>query len=202
MFSLSFVSRNFLISFFISSVTCWVFRSVLFNLHVFVFLTVFFLYVISNLIVLWLEKMLDMISIFLNLLRFDLWPKMCSILKNVTYALEKKVYPSAFGWNVPKVSEVAQSCLTLWDPMDCSLPGFSIHGTFQARIPEWVAISFSRESSPPRDQTQFSCIVGRRFTLWATREACMQMWIQDMAPNRWPLQHSHWPEWYHSVSPR
>ena len=41
------------------------------------------------------------------------------------------------------ISEVIQSCLTLWDPMDCSLPGFSIHGIFQARVLEWVAISFS-----------------------------------------------------------
>ena len=70
-----------------------------------------------------------------------------------------------------KWSEVAQSCPTLWDPMDCSLPGFSVHGIFQARILEWVAISFSRGSSWPRDQTQVSCIAGRRFTLWATREA-------------------------------
>ena len=48
-------------------------------------------------------------------------------------------------------SEVAQLCLTLCDPMDCSLPGSSIHGIFQARILEWVAISFSRGSSQPRD---------------------------------------------------
>ena len=45
---------------------------------------------------------------------------------------------------VKSKSEVAQSCLTLSDPMDCSLPGSSIHGIFQARILEWVAISFSR----------------------------------------------------------
>ena len=48
-------------------------------------------------------------------------------------------------------SEVAQSCLTLCDPMDCSLPGCSVHGIFQARILEWDAISFSRRSSRPRD---------------------------------------------------
>ena len=72
MFSLSFVSRNFLISLLISSVTCWLFRNVLFNLHVFVFLTVFSLQLLSSFIVLWLEMMLDMISIFLNLLKFDL----------------------------------------------------------------------------------------------------------------------------------
>ena len=44
-------------------------------------------------------------------------------------------------------SEVAQLCLTLWDPMDCSLPGSSVHEIFQARVLEWVAISFSRQSS-------------------------------------------------------
>ena len=69
-------------------------------------------------------------------------------------------------------SEVAQSCLTLRDPVDCGLPGFSIHGILQARILEWVAISFSRGSSQPKDQTQASHIGGRRrFNLWATREA-------------------------------
>ena len=44
---------------------------------------------------------------------------------------------------VKSESEVAQSCLTLSDPVDCSLPGSSIHGIFQARVPEWVAIAFS-----------------------------------------------------------
>ena len=68
-------------------------------------------------------------------------------------------------------SEVTQSCPTLCNPMDCSLPGFSIHGIFQATVPEWVAISFSRVSSQPRDQTWVSHIAGRCFTLWATREA-------------------------------
>ena len=47
-------------------------------------------------------------------------------------------------------SEVAQSCPTFCDPMDCSLRGFSVHGIFQARVLEWGAISFSRGSSPPR----------------------------------------------------
>ena len=49
------------------------------------------------------------------------------------------------------ISEVAQSCLSLCDPMDYSLAGSSIHGIFQARILEWGAISFSRRSSRPRD---------------------------------------------------
>ena len=68
-------------------------------------------------------------------------------------------------------SEVAQSCPTLCDPVDCILPGSSVHGILQARILEWVAISFSRGSSQPRDQTWVSHIAGRRFNLWATREA-------------------------------
>ena len=71
-------------------------------------------------------------------------------------------------------SEVAQSCRTLCDPMDCSLPGFSVHGIFQARVLEWIAISFSRGSSRPRDRTWISHIGGRRFNLWATREAHKQ----------------------------
>ena len=53
--------------------------------------------------------------------------------------------------------------------MDCSLPGSSIHGILQARILEWVAISFSRGSSRPRDWTQVSRIAGRHFNLWATK---------------------------------
>ena len=71
---------------------------------------------------------------------------------------------------------VAKSCLTLRDPMDCSLPGSSAHGIFQARILEWVAVSFSRGSSQPRDQICISCI------------------------DRWILYHcanweAHWKEW-------
>ena len=62
-------------------------------------------------------------------------------------------------------SEVIQSRLTLHDPMDCGLPGSSVHGIFQARVLECVAISFSRESSQPNNQTQVSCITGRFFGL-------------------------------------
>ena len=74
-----------------------------------------------------------------------------------------------FGkWKCRKL--VAQSCLTLCDPMDYSPPGSSVHGIFQARVLEWVAIFFSRGSSQPRDRTWVSHIVSRRFTDWATRE--------------------------------
>ena len=66
-------------------------------------------------------------------------------------------------------SEVVQLCLTLCD-MDCSLPGSFVHGVFQARVLEWVAISFTRGSSWPREWTQVFRLAGRRFTVWATRE--------------------------------
>jgi len=74
-------------------------------------------------------------------------------------------------WRRVKWSEVAQLYLTLCDPLDCSLPGSSIHGSFQARVLEWVAIAFSRGSSLPMDRTRVLHIIGRRFTIWATREA-------------------------------
>ena len=63
-------------------------------------------------------------------------------------------------------------------PVDCSPPGSSVHGILQARILEWVAISFSRGSSQPRDQTQVSHIAGRHFNLCATREAEYIVYIQ------------------------
>ena len=65
------------------------------------------------------------------------------------------------------ISEVAQLCQTLWDPMDYSLWGSSVRGIFQARVLERIAISFSRGSSRPRNQTWVSRIAGRRFTVWA-----------------------------------
>ena len=87
--------------------------------------------------------------------------------------------------------EVSQSYPTLCNPVDCSLPGFSIHGILQARILEWVTISFSRGSSWPRDGTQVSLIGGRCFNLWATREACWVaqlcltlLWLHGLQPSR------------------
>ena len=66
---------------------------------------------------------------------------------------------------------VTQLCPTLCDPMDCSLPGSSVHGILQERILEWVVIPFSRGFLWPRDRTQVFHIAGRFFTIWATREA-------------------------------
>ena len=71
--------------------------------------------------------------------------------------------------DLSETSEVAQSWPTLCDPMDCSLPGSSIHGIFQARVLEWVAICFSRAPSQPRDWTRVSHIAG-----WANREAIIK----------------------------
>ena len=63
---------------------------------------------------------------------------------------------SALSFHLDSENEVAQSCPTLYNPVDYSLPGSSIHWILQARILEWVAISSARGSSPPRDQTQVS----------------------------------------------
>ena len=97
---------------------------------------------------------------------------------------QKNIYSCFFDFiNYPKASDcvkwsevkVAQSCLTLCDRMD-----YTVHGILQARILEWVAFLFSRGSSQPRDQTQVSCIAGRFFTRWATKEA-QEFW------SGWPI---------------
>ena len=63
-----------------------------------------------------------------------------------------------------------KSCSTLCNSMDCSPPGFSVHGILQAKILEWVAMPSSKGSSRPRE-TQVSGLAGRFFSIWATREA-------------------------------
>ena len=66
------------------------------------------------------------------------------------------------------------------------VPGSSIHGILQARILEWVAISFSRVSSPSGDQTQTSCIVGRFFTIWATGKPLQSSGVcSNLCPLSW-----------------
>ena len=87
-------------------------------------------------------------------------------------------------WNVKVV--VAQACLTLRNSMDCSPPGFSVHGIFQARILEWVAMPSSTGSSRPRDWTRVSSIAGGfdslRWTMldsWSTKK---KIWLWDQGP--------------------
>ena len=88
-----------------------------------------------------------------------------------------------------------QSCLTLCDPMDCSSPVSSVHGISQARILEWVSISYSTGSSRPRDRTDVSCIscIGRQILYqWATWEAPQRI----LNANDWligSLPHSYLP---------
>ena len=81
---------------------------------------------------------------------------------------------------------VAQSSLTLCNPMDCSPQGSSAYGIFPARILEWVVIPFSRESSQPKDQTQVSCIAGRFFTIRDTGKPYNCMWVYNyLRLRRW-----------------
>ena len=84
---------------------------------------------------------------------------------NYTAQLYLRLFWKLFYLVNQSESEVAQSCPTLCSPMDCSPPGSSVHRIFQERVLEWVAISFSRESSQPRDRTQVSHIVDRHFTI-------------------------------------
>ena len=83
--------------------------------------------------------------------------------------------PSLFPPAPPCI--LTQSCLTVCDPMDHSPPGSSFYGIFQARILEWVAISFSRWFFPPRNLIQVSCITGKFFTKWAMRKSQILEWI-------------------------
>ena len=138
MFLFSFVSGYFFISSLISSVIHWSFGSILFSLHVALQFFFFSLQLISNLMALWLEKMPDMISAFLNLSRLALWLSMRSVLVNVPCSLEKNVYSAAFAWNTLCCCPVAQLCPTLCDPLDCRTPGFPVLHCLQEFAPTHV----------------------------------------------------------------
>ena len=92
-----------------------------------------------------------------------------AFLLEITNFKREGFYFLWWSWNVLVL--VSQSCVTLGDPMDCSLPDSSVHVILQAMTLEWVAILFSRGSSQPRDQTLVSCIAGGFFTIWATKGA-------------------------------
>ena len=122
-----------------------------------------------------------------------------SFLPTLTKVIFRKFKPYSYSFSpgkenpslVPKMwaggggGLVTKSCPTL-RPHGCSLLGSSVHVILQARIQEWVAISFSRGSSWPRDWTWVSCIAGRFFTIWATREA-HPFWRQQ-AKRSWASQ--------------
>ena len=82
------------------------------------------------------------------------------------------------------------SCVRLFATHGLYLPGSSIHGIFQARLLQWVAISFSRGFSQPRDRTQVSCIAGRLFTIWATRGLLKWKWSHS-ARSKWQVNLSY-----------
>ena len=85
------------------------------------------------------------------------YPQICAIIITVSFRII--------------ISDLESVILTLCDSMDCRLPGSSVHGIFQARILNWGAISHPRGFSRLKDQTIVSCIAGRFFNVWATREA-------------------------------
>ena len=88
------------------------------------------------------------------------------ILVNVIHHIRVRVrvrWKERDGSILSSCGSVAKSCPALWDPMDHHLPGSSVHGILQARILEWVAISFSRGSAWPSDRTQISCTAGEFF---------------------------------------
>ena len=90
------------------------------------------------------------------------------------------------------------------NPMDCNRPGSSVHGILQARILEWVVISFSRGASPSRDEAQVSCIEAGCFTILAIRESppSKEAWVKSMdyhnGSQKWG--HKMWIEYSKSSS--
>ena len=107
--------------------------------------------------------------------------RVASILTSVTLCLfylllniKKYIFYDVYSFCLTSLAHrclVTKLCLTLLRPMDCSPPGSSVHGILQARILEWIANSFSRGSSPPRDWTSVSCTGRQILYRWATREA-------------------------------
>ena len=87
------------------------------------------------------------------------------------YVKKKEAILISLNWHVYVVVQLLSS-LQLCDPLDCSPPGSSLHGILQARVLEWVALSFFRGSSQPRDQTCVSFIGRQILYQWVTWEAC------------------------------
>ena len=116
------------------------------------------LYIITDLMEMGLSKLQEMVKDKKNLVCFSPWGHKESDMNELNWT------ELIFGSMEVKS---AQSCPTLCNPMN-----YTVHGILQARILEWVAISFSRASSWPRDQIQVSRIAGRRFHLWARETAC------------------------------
>ena len=108
----------------------------------------------------WTEEPAGLQSIGLQRVGHD-WSDLARIYINYVKALKINKSRQTLKANML----VAQSCLILCNPMDCSPPGSSVQGILQARILEWVAMPFSRQSCWPRDRTWVSYIAGRFFTI-------------------------------------
>ena len=114
----------------------------------------------------WTTK--EVLLVIVNLLQYLIYKLKFIIVWMGFGAIWGSSYVSPSGNGCVHACSVAQSCLTLCDPMDCSPPGSSVHGILQARILEWVAISSSRGSSQPRVPTCISCIGRQMLYHWAT----------------------------------
>ena len=110
--------------------------------------------------------------------------KATPLFQNLKFITPKLVLPTNVYSLLKKCKLVTQSRLSLYKPMDGSPPGSSVHGNLQEGILEWVSISFSSGSPPPRDWTSVSCIAGIFFSVWATREThCIHYWAPcQMSP--------------------
>ena len=107
------------------------------------------------------------------------------------------VLAARLGFFPGKWYEVAQLCPTLCDSVDCSLPGSSVHGIFQARILEWVAISFSRGSSRPKDRTQVSCTAADSLPSEPPGKfSSLGVLLSRLnyCHESWHLEHQHWSQ--------
>ena len=101
-------------------------------------------------------------------------------LSQVAAAAEWIVWGLSFHPHMLCSRSVTQSCLTLWDPMDCSPPGPSVHGS-QAKRLQWDIISYSRGSSPPRDRTHISCIFCHSLLLLPSIFSCIRAFSNELA---------------------
>ena len=106
-------------------------------------------------------------------------PMKSRVSENLTsYSLPSPPKMSSSFDSTATVASVNQSCPNLCSPMDCSPPGFSVHGILQARLLEWVTFSSSRGSSPSRDQTRVSfvfCIGRQNITTELPGKPCSQI---------------------------
>ena len=108
------------------------------------------------------------------------WKAICKIVLN-EIGMMRNIFFSKSLLFTENESEIAQSCPTLCDPMN-SLPGSSVHGIFQAIVLKWIAISFCRGSSQPRDRTRVSCIVDRRLNHLSHRGILVRLTATDVHP--------------------